>query len=149
MTTSHGSSMSMARHPDIVALRDRYDTIGGTPQVQVAEGLLFLAGGYAAFSPWVVGFNTVSPALAITNLIAGVAAMVLTLGFAMSYGRTHGMAWVAPVIGIWLIVAPWAVQGTDRTTNLIVSNAIVGGCVIVFGFAMMAFAARMRGFGRD
>jgi len=133
-----GSTEFMARHPDILAMRDRFDRVGATPPAQAAEGLLFLAAGYVAISSWVVGFNTQSPALAVTNLITGGTLMVLTLGFVASYGRTYGMAWVAPLMGIWLIVAPWAVQHTDRTTHLIVSNAIAGGCITLFGLGLVA-----------
>jgi hypothetical protein len=138
----------MALHPDIMALRERYDGLGATPEAQGFEGLLFLAGGYAAISAWVVGFNSASSPLAVNNLIVGAALMLLTFGFAAAYGRTHGLTWVAPLLGIWLIVSPWAVQNTDRTAGLIVSNVIVGACAVVFGLAMMALAQRGRALSR-
>jgi hypothetical protein len=47
------------------------DRVGATPEAQAAEGLLFLAAGYAAISGWVIGFNALSPALTATNLILG------------------------------------------------------------------------------
>jgi len=143
MTTSESSS-AIERHPDIVALRERYDRIGETVPAQLAAGALFLAAGYAAMSPWVVGFRPTSPNLAVTDLITGVAVMVLTVGFGASYGRTHGMAWMAPLVGVWLIVAPWAVQDTDRTTGLLWSNIVAGACVVLFGLVLTALAAPMR-----
>jgi len=35
---------------------------------------------------------------------------LLALGFAAAFERTHGIAWVTPVIALWTIVAPWAVS---------------------------------------
>jgi len=141
MTTQHNRETSMAQHPDIMALRDKYDWIAATPQAQVAEGLTFLAGGYAAVSAWVIGFQGQSM-LAVDNLITGIAIMVLTAGFASSYGRTHSLSWVMPLLGAWLIVSPWVVQHVDTSTSMIVSNVVVGACVAVFGLAMMAMARR-------
>jgi hypothetical protein len=141
MTTSQGSPTdAMAGHPDIVALRERYDTAAGTPQAQLTEGLLLLAGGYAAISPWVIGFNASSSSLMVNDLIVGVVVMALTLAFASAYGRTHVLAWTAPAMGIWLIVAPWVMQGVTTTTGAKVSNIIAGACVLVFGVAMMGMS---------
>lgn len=135
-----GSTEFMARHPDILAMRERVDRVGATPVAQAAEGLLFLAAGYAAISGWVVGFNAQASALTVINLIVGGTLMLLTVGFAASYGRTYGMSWVAFVAGVFLIVAPWAVQNTDRSTNLIVSNVIAGGCIALFGLILVGLA---------
>ena len=148
MSNAGTSPTSMALHPDIMALRERYDGLGATPEAQGFEGLIFLASGYAAISAWVVGFNSASSQLAVNNLIVGAALMLLTFGFAASYGRTHGLAWVAPLVGVWLIISPWAVQGTDRTTGLIVSNVVVGACVALFGLAMMALPQRQHRLSR-
>jgi len=138
----------MERHPDMLEMRERFERVGASPPAQVVEGLLFIAAGYAAISGWVIGFNAASPALNIVILVTGLTLMVLTVGFAMSYGRTYGMAWVAPIMGIWLIVAPWAVRHTDRMTSLIVSNVIVGGCITLFGLALLLMAGATRHAGR-
>jgi len=136
MTHADISNSSMATHPDLIGMREHAGPASAGLWEQAAAGLAFLAGGYAAISPWVVGFRTGSPALAVTDLIVGVAVMVLALGFTTSY--TRALAWVAPAAGIWLIIAPWAVQHTDHTTGLLVSNIVVGACVAVFGLAMTA-----------
>ncbi len=61
-------NMSMETHPDIVALRNSYDELGGGPALQVAEGLMVLAGLYAAASSWIVGFSG-QTSLMMSNLI--------------------------------------------------------------------------------
>lgn len=137
MTAQHSFETSMAHHPDIVALRDRFDRAAGTPRAQVAEGLMVLAGGYAAISPWVIGFSGSTTPLAINDLIVGLAIMAMTLICADSRGRMYGMAWVAPVMGLWLIVANWLMNGISPTTGTMISNIVAGACVLVLGAAVM------------
>jgi hypothetical protein len=40
--------------------------------------------------------------------------------------RTHSMAWVAAVIGVWTLFAPWVVAGDVAHTRSITSNIITG-----------------------
>lgn len=40
----------MAGHPDIMALRERYERVNETSVARIVEGLALLAGGYAAIS---------------------------------------------------------------------------------------------------
>ena len=65
---------------------------------------------------------------------------MLAFGFAGFYGRTHVLAWVLPLLGVWLIIAPWVIRGIDRTTSMILSNVIVGGCVVLLGLGVTAIA---------
>jgi hypothetical protein len=132
--------LSIAQHPDIMALRERYEWAAETPQAWVVDGLSFMAGVYAAVSSWVLGFNGSAPSLVASNLVVGIAVTMLAFGFAGFYGRTHGLAWVLPLLGVWLIVAPWVVRGIDRTTSMILSNVIVGGCVVLLGLGVTAIA---------
>ena len=137
MTTQQGFERTMAHHPDISELRARYDQATDNPMMQAVEGLLLLGGGYAAISPWVTGFSLTEPSLAVSNLVTGIAVMVVTLACAASFGRMHGLAWVAPVMGAWLIVSTWVISGVSATTGTIVSNIVAGAAVIVFGMLMM------------
>jgi hypothetical protein len=50
--------LSIEEHPDLAALRLRYERAAETRVAQLVDGLTFLAGLYAAVSPWVAGFNT-------------------------------------------------------------------------------------------
>ncbi len=152
MTTERASSeqLPIAQHPDIMALRERYERAAETPQAWMVDGLTFMAGvyaaisswvlGFAAISSWVLGFNESAPSLVASNLVVGIAITMLAFGFAGFYGRTHGLAWVLPLLGVWLIVAPWVIRGIDRTTSMILSNVIVGGCVVLLGLGVTAIA---------
>lgn len=131
-------------HPDIVALRARYEKAGSTPTAQTMDGLTLLAGLYLAISPWVIGFSGKTP-LKVNDLIIGLAVALLAVGFASAYGRTHGVTFVVPVLGVWTIVAPWVIAGDMATMSTIISNVIVGACcVLLGGGAASVGMARMR-----
>jgi hypothetical protein len=129
--------LSIEEHPDVAEMRLRYERAAETPVAQIVDGLTFLAGLYAAISPWVVGFNDRLPTLTASNLIVGIALALLAVGFAAAYGRTHGMTWTAPVIGAWLIVSPWIVRGDVAETSTVLNNVLVGAVVVVLGLAAM------------
>ncbi len=137
-TIQHGSSeftsTAMAGHPDLVALREKYAQRSSSGTAVTVLGLTFLAGLYAAISPWVVGFDGQST-LAASNLIVGIAAAVLALTFAAAYERTHGIAWVTPLLGVWLIITPFFVSGVVTSTAMLWSNIVVGACLVVLGLA--------------
>jgi len=132
---------AMSTHPDIVELRDKYEAASQTPVLQAIDGLTFMAGMYLAMSPWIVGFNGFTT-LAGANLIAGAALAMLAFGFASAYGRTHGLTWVAPLIGVWAIIAPWVVSGDVSTTATVWSNVVVGAVAIVLGLGAMLTGMR-------
>ncbi|MBV9140802.1 MAG: SPW repeat protein [Pseudonocardiales bacterium] len=128
---------AMALHPDLAELRAKYEAAAETPSARVVDGLTFLAGLYLAMSPWVVGFNHFTT-LTANNLIAGIALAVLALGFSSAYGRTHGIAWVAPLICVWTIIAPWVVSGHVATTATLWSNVVTGVIAVLLGLGAMS-----------
>jgi hypothetical protein len=128
-------------HPDIAQLRAKFDAAAETQTAQVVEGLTFLTGLYLAISPWVVGFNGFST-LTGNNLIVGVAMALLAVGFASAYGRTHGIAWVTPLIGVWTIIAPWIVSGDVASTATIWNNVVTGAVAVLLGLGAMSFGMR-------
>ncbi|MEU8076704.1 SPW repeat protein [Catellatospora citrea] len=128
-------------HPDLAELRLRYEEAAETPTAQVVEGLTFLSGLYLAISPWVVGFTS-HTSLTASNVISGVGLAVLALCFATMYGRSHRIAWVAPIISAWAIVSPWLVAGPAPSVGAIVSNVIVGLVGLVCTIAMMSVGRR-------
>ncbi|NKZ05251.1 SPW repeat protein [Actinomadura latina] len=136
--TTHPAG-SIEQHPDIVEMRARYEAAAETPVAQGVNGVIALTGLYLAASPWIVGFSGLTN-LTVNNLIVGVALALLAAGFASAYGRTHTMTWVAPVIGIWTIIAPWVVAGDMSTTSTIWSNVVTGAIAVVFGAAAMGVA---------
>ncbi|GAA1580237.1 hypothetical protein GCM10009789_37560 [Kribbella sancticallisti] len=133
----------ISMHPDIAQLRAKYEAVAETQTAQAVEGLTFLAGLYLAISPWVVGFTGFTT-LTGNNLIVGIAMALLAIGFAAAYERTHGIAWVMPLVGAWTIVAPWAVSGDVATTSTILSNVVTGGVAVLLGLGAMAIGMRRK-----
>lgn len=134
---THMATESMSMHPDIAALRAKYDAAAETGIAQAIDGLTFLTGLFLAISPWVVGFNSFTT-LTGNNLIVGVALALMAVGFASAYGRMHGMAWVAPLIGVWTIIAPWVVSGDVATTRTIWSNVVTGAIALLLGLGALS-----------
>ncbi|WNI16095.1 SPW repeat protein [Actinacidiphila sp. ITFR-21] len=150
MATHSTDTSHIDTHPDLVSLRDRYAAMSDKPLNGLLEGLCVLAGLYLAISPWVVGFQSFSPSLRVSNLITGIALAVLGMGFGSVLERTHGLGWVATAIGAWTIVAPWAVSGSAAFHKTIWNNSFVGGVACLVGLAIMAMglmASRSRRSG--
>ncbi|MDH2427348.1 SPW repeat protein [Sphaerisporangium sp. TRM90804] len=126
-------------HPDIVQMRAKYETASSSMVAQMIDGLTLLAGLYLAISPWVVGFNGLSR-LAVNNMVIGLALAALALGFASAYGRTHGLTWIAPILGVWTILSPWIIR--SATTSSIWNNVVTGIVILLLGLGAMAVGNR-------
>jgi hypothetical protein len=99
-----------------------------------------MAGLYLAISPWVVGFQALTP-LVVVNVLTGLVLVALALGLAAAYERLHGLTWVLPLIGGWTFVAPWVIRGGEfNTTPAVTSNVTLGSICIVAGVASMLIA---------
>lgn len=136
-------SMSIERHPDIAEMRARYDRVSEQPMTRVIDGVLFLAGLFMAGSPWIVGFYG-QTGLATCNLLTGLAVALLAVGFTSAYSRTHDMAFVVALLGVWMIVSPWLVVGVTTTAGMLWSNVACGIVVCVLGLGLTA-VGMMRG----
>ncbi|MCP2328745.1 VIT1/CCC1 family predicted Fe2+/Mn2+ transporter [Hamadaea flava] len=135
------STISIERHPDIVALRQKYEQVNETWAAHVVTGLVLLSGLYLAISPWVVGFQSLAP-LAISNIATGAVLVALACGLTASFERWHGVTWVIPVLGIWAFVSPWVIRGTVNTTPAVASNVSVGAVTAVLGAATLYLSMR-------
>jgi len=133
--TSGGATMR--GHPDIVEMRERYDLAASRPGMQVVDGLTLLSGLYLALSPWIVGF-TDRQGITINNLVTGLVVAALALGFGVAFGRTHGLTWVLPLLGIWTIIAPFVIRGDQSTTGSVWSNVVIGIIITALGLAALA-----------
>ncbi|MGW0020859.1 SPW repeat protein [Rhodococcus sp. NPDC003382] len=143
-TSAHDA---MRTHPDILEMRARYDMAAEQPPAQVADGLLMIAGLYAACSAWIVGFSG-EMNLTMSNLFTGLAVALLAVAFGSALARTHGMTFVAPLLGVWLIVSPWVVAGVTTTTGMIWSNVVCGIVVCLLGLATAAMGTDLMGRSR-
>ncbi|MGA4988582.1 SPW repeat protein [Nonomuraea bangladeshensis] len=132
--------------PDIAETRQHYEETACRALFQALDGLTFLAGLFLAISPWVAGFAQAGR-LTVNNLVTGLAVAALAVGFATAYGRTHGLAWVTPIIGVWTIIAPWVVYGGAVPGGAMLNNVVVGIWIALTGLAAAGMAAggRMRG----
>ncbi|TQS25482.1 SPW repeat protein [Microbispora sp. KK1-11] len=133
----------LARRPDVTELRQTYDRAGSTVPAQLMDGVTFLAGVCLAISPWIVGFSGLG-GLAINNLIVGLTVAALAMSCASAFGRTYGMSWVVPVLGVWTIIAPWVIRGRPATTAAIWDNVVTGAIIFLFGLGGLVFAANYR-----
>jgi hypothetical protein len=135
------------RHPDIAEMRTRYEIAAASPVAQLMDGLTLLSGIYLAISPWIVGFSD-RAGITLSNLVTGICVAALGLGFSFAFGRTYGIAWVAPVLGVWTIIAPWVISGDMSTARTIWSNVVVGAIILVLGLATMSLSAMRGNWGR-
>jgi hypothetical protein len=127
----------MESHPDILEMRERHaqaERAASTQQGQAIEAMALITGLYLAVSPWVAGFSGFN-ALAVNNLITGIAYALLLSGFGRAYERTHARAWAAAAIGLWTIVAPWVVAGNVDTTRTVINNIITGVIALLLALA--------------
>jgi hypothetical protein len=135
------ATTGIERHPDIVALRMKYEQANETNLAHIVHGFALIAGLYLAISPWVVGFHMLTP-LAVVNMLTGLVLVALAFGLAMAYGRLHGLTWVFPLIGAWTFVAPWVVRGGVNTTPAVANNVTIGLVCIVLGLATLFIGIR-------
>ena len=140
MSTVHSS---IDHHPDLLALRARYERVAESMSAHVTFGLALLAGLYVAASPWIVGF-TDTRNLAVCDFIAGIAVAFLVYGFATGLDRSHGMTWTLPVLGVWVIFSPWILPGVALTAGMIWSNVVAGVLLAFLGFNATYFGMRTR-----
>ena len=140
MSTVH---TSIEHHPDVIALRARYDRVAESMTMQVTFGLTFLTAIYCALSPWILGFDATTR-LAVNDLIVGIAVAVLAIGFGAALDRWHGMTWTLPTFGLWLVVSPFVVSGVSTTPGMVWSHLIAGALIFCFGLVAVRYGRQVR-----
>ncbi|MFV2116983.1 SPW repeat protein [Streptomyces sp. Act-28] len=138
---------TIEHHPDVAEMRARFERAASTPRGQALEALAFLTGVYLAASPWIAGFSGLT-ALAVSNLILGIAYALCMGGLGSAYERTHAMAWCALAIGAFTIISPWLVAGNVDTTRSVWNNVVVGTLALLLGAAMAVAGGRRAGAAR-
>lgn len=124
---------SMRDHPDVVSLQQQYGGALGSPQTVVADGVVALAGLWAAISPWVLGFDLAQPGMRTHNLIIGLVAVAIGLGLTGLFERGGGLSRVLVPLGAWLIVSTWIVPTATPSAGMVWSNVIAGALLILAG----------------
>jgi len=140
MSTVHSS---IDHHPDLLALRARYERVAESMSAHFTFGLALLTGLYVAASPWIVGFSA-TRSLGTSDLIVGIAVAFLAYGCATALDRAHGMTWTLAVLGVWVIVSPWILQGFTPTAGMIWSNVVAGALLTFLGLNAAYFGMRTR-----
>jgi uncharacterized membrane protein HdeD (DUF308 family) len=112
----------------------RGPAVGGQP----ASVLNVLAGIWLIISSWLLAFSSVQAALWDT-LLVGIAVLVLA-AIRIGVPRATGASWVNVLLGIWLIVAPFAL-GFTAAARAMNNSIVLGILVIIFGL-WAAFANR-------
>jgi SPW repeat len=144
MSMAHAS---IDQHPDLLALRASYERAAESGTAQTTFGLILLGGLYAALSPWIVGFGATTN-LALNDLIVGITVALLALGLGAALDRSHGVAWTLPLLGVWLIIAPWVVNDVTVSVGTAWSNVVVGAVIVVLGLGATYFGLQARQFAR-
>lgn len=124
-------------HPDLLGLRAASEAGVAKPVAQAVECLSLLAGLYLAVSPWIVGFHASASTLAGNNVITGLVLVALALGFAPAFERTHSLSMAAALIGVWTIIAPWAIHSSPTDTGIIASNVVIGSLVFLLALVTL------------
>ncbi|WP_234323476.1 SPW repeat protein [Streptomyces sp. NRRL F-2580] len=118
-------------------MRARFERATTSPVFQVTTCLGLIAGLYLAVSPWVVGFHDLDT-LTINNLVLGIGYVLPMTGLSPAYDRTHSMAWMQAIVGVWTIVAPWVVSGEVATMGTIANNSTVGAIGLFLALSVAA-----------
>ena len=103
-------------------------------QIKLASGLTFLAGLYLWISAWIEGSRGGAES---NGIIFGI--IVAILGAARFGGARPWTAWLAALIGIWMIISPWVYGFAGEAWMW---NAIVIGIIILCLGVWAAMAGR-------
>ncbi|MYR62939.1 hypothetical protein GTY54_44300 [Streptomyces sp. SID625] len=138
----------MGSHPEIAEMRERLERTASSGPAMAVEGLIVLAGLYAAISPWVVHF-AIQPAITVNNLIVGITAGIIGLGLALAPERMFRLAWALVPLGVWLFISPWVVTLTHGArAGVIWNNCWVGAVIAALGLAAMGLTIGVARRGR-
>jgi hypothetical protein len=99
-------------------------------QVQIASGLNVLAAVWLFISAFTVYAHS---SMMTNNVILGICVAVLAVIRASGAYDQAWLSWVNALLGVWVVVSPWAVMGTGPngpTQAMIINNCITGGVVI-------------------
>lgn len=130
-------STGMTGHPEIAEMRERLERTASSGRAIVLEGLILLAGVYAAISPWVVHFSA-QPNITVNNLIVGITVGLIGFGLTLVPERMFRLVWTIAPLGVWLIISPWVVTATHGArAGIVWNNCWLGAVTLLLGLAAM------------
>lgn len=98
--------------------------------VRTVSGIDMVGGLWLIIAPFVLGYATVSGAL-WNDVIFGIAIVVLAASREVGEGYKHAWpSWVNALIGLWLIIAPFAI-GYSFIQQALWNDVIIGIAVAV------------------
>lgn len=101
------------------------------------SGINVLAGAWLFVAPFVLGYVALRAAL-WNDMLVGATIFLLALVRAITPGHSPALSWVNVLLGLWLIVAPFALlYGSMGTTS---GPAAATGNDIVVGIIVLALA---------
>lgn len=134
----------MANRSETLSTPTRGTGLRRSPALPVSSGCVLLAGLYLLLSPWVIQpIDQIG--VEATNVVTGIVLALLGFGCARSFDRLRGLAWITPVIGAWVVVAPWVTaHGTPASHSALIGNVVAGAVTIAAGAVLTALAVRER-----
>ena len=138
-------STDMGSHPELVEMRNRLEKTASSGTAVVIEGLVVLAGVYAAISPWIVHFSGAEANLTTNNLIVGLVVAVIGMGMALVPDRMFRLTWALVPLGVWLIISPWVATAAHTAgSGIIWSNVVTGAVICLTGLAAAGLTIGVR-----
>lgn len=118
---------------------DRYEA-----QVATGSGLDAVAAAWLLFSPLYAGFATVGAAL-VNNIACGAVILILAIIRFMGGVRQTWMSWINCLIGVWVLISPWAL-GFSHNHAATTTNVATGIVIAAMAFwsAIAPTPARQR-----
>ncbi|MER6523955.1 SPW repeat protein [Streptomyces sp. NPDC001508] len=136
-------STGMTGHPEIAEMRERLERTASSGRAIALEGLILLAGVYAAISPWVVHFSA-QPNITVNNLIIGITVALIGFGLTLVPERMFRLVWTVAPLGIWLLISPWVVTATQGArAGIVWNNCWLGAVTLLLGLAAMGLTIGM------
>lgn len=106
--------------------------------LRTTGSLDILVGIWLVISPFLLGYSANTSAL-WNDIISGVAVIIFAATqTAQSRSRVSWPSWVNLLIGIWLVLAPFALNNSANTS--IMWNEIISGIVVIALAAWAAFS---------
>lgn len=92
--------------------------------------LNILAGIWLIIAPFILGYSSITGAL-WNDIIVGAAVLLFAIVRAVGDARANWASWIDLLLGIWLIIAPFAI-GYSAISAALWNDIILGIAVVVF-----------------